>query len=247
MQGDAGPIRHEDVRGLDLRDAFEHRQWSRHVAQRAVERGRLGIEAPALVGVGEQGLNLGGEPQLALCLDPEERLFSGAVARQDEALTSIVPDGEAEHAFEPRYTVGTEPLVQGDDGLDVARRAERIAGPDARVAQLARVVDLAVTDHPDGAVGILKRLVAGGEVHDGQAAGAETGALVAHDAFAVGTAVRERGRHGRDAVGVLERSAGEGDGAEDAAHYRPLPRPRGGGGGWEGGETVRGRQGPYAA
>src|SRR2546430_2254591 len=129
---------------------------------------------------------------------------------------------------------GPEPLIQRHDRLDVARRTERIPRMLAFLAQRRRVVDLAVADHPDRVVGTLERLVAGGEVHDGEAARAEAGPLVAHDALAVGAAVREGGGHRADAAGVPQRCTGERDGAEEAAHYRTaLPPPRlGGCGGW---------------
>src|SRR5256885_12959850 len=49
------------------------------------------------------------------------------------------------------------------------------------------------------AIGALKRLVTGGQVHDGQTAGAQERALVPYDALPVGTAVGQRGGHGGDA------------------------------------------------
>src|SRR5207245_11522924 len=177
-------------------------------------------------------------------LDPKERLLAGAVAREDQALATVGADGEAEHTVEPPDGVGPESLVQRDDGLDVARGPERVPGADPLLAQLPRVVDLAVAHHPDGSVGILKRLIAGGEVHDREATSADAGALVTHDALAVRATVREGGGHGGDAVRVSEGIAGERDSSKDATHYRTLPPPRGG---WGGREEERARQGPYAA
>ena len=57
-------------------------------------------------------------------------------------------------------------------------------------AQLAVVVDLAVADQPDRAVGVAQRLLAAFEVDDRQAAMPERRALVVIDAFAVGAAMR---------------------------------------------------------
>src|SRR5207237_8963302 len=98
---------------------------------------------------------------------------------QDQTAARIVPQGEPEHALEPWHGVGAESLIQRHDRLDVARRAERVARPRAFFAQRWRVLDLAVADHPDRVVGTLERLVAGGQVHDGEAAGAQARALVA--------------------------------------------------------------------
>jgi hypothetical protein len=230
----------------ELRDAVEHRVRGGDVAERAVQRRCRGVHAARLVGVDEQRLDLRGEPQLAVHLCPKQRLLTGAVARQHQPLVPVVPHRHPEHPLEPADAVRPEALVQRHDGLDVAGRAERIAGARILAAQLRGVVDLAVANHPDGAIGALERLIAGGQVHDGEPAGAQARARVADGALAVGAAVRERGRHRGQAVGVLERRARERDGAEDAAHYRrflPPPRLGGSGGGGGGG----GWQGPYAA
>src|SRR2546422_4548247 len=181
-----------------------------------------------LVGVGEQRLHLRRESQLAVHFRPKQRLLTGAVAREHQPPVPVVPHRQPEHPLEPCDAVRTEALIQRNDRLDVARRAEGITGEGILAAQLRRVVDLAVANHPDGAIGVLEWLVAGGQVHDGEPAGTQPRALVTHDALAVGTAMSQRGCHGRYAVGMLERGARERDGAEDAAHYRPLPPGRGG-------------------
>ena len=230
--------------GRELRNAVEHGVGGWDVAECAVQGRRGGAHAARLVGVGEQRLNLRREPQLAVDLGPKERLFAGAVARQHQPTVPVVPHRQAEHSFEPTHAVRAEALIQRNDRLDITRRAERITGEGILAAQLGRVVDLAVADHPDGRIGALERLVAGGQVHDGEPAGAQARALVTHDALSVGPPVGERGGHGGHAVGMLERGARERDGAEDAAHYRTPPPRRGGWGGWGGGG---GRHGPYAA
>src|SRR5437870_2904046 len=163
------------------------------------------------------------------------RSLTGAVAREHQPPVPVVARRQPDPPLEPGDAVRGEALIERNDRLDVARRAEGIPGEGILAAQLRRVVDLAVANHPDGAIGVLERLVAGGQVHDGESAGTQPCALVAHDALAVGTAMSQRGRHGRYAVGMLERGARERDGAEDAAHYRPLPPRRGA------------SHGPYAA
>ena len=207
-----------------LVDAVEHRVRRGDVAERGEERRRGRGDAAGLVGKGEQGLDLGGEAQLVAGSGPEQRLLPGAVARQYEALTGVVPDRQPEHPLELGDAVGAVPGVQGDDGLDVALRPERIPGALAALAQLRGVVDLAVADHPDGAVGALKRLIAGGQVHDREPAGAEARARVADDALAVRPAVGEGGGHRGEPLGVTEGRAGEGHRAEDAAHRSPPSR-----------------------
>jgi len=215
-----------------------------HVSQRRVQARRDVVHAARLIREDEQGLDLGGEPQLAGHIGPKQRLFAGAVAGEHQASLGVVPHGQPEHALQPAHAVGAEARVQRHDRFDVARRTERIAGAGAFVAQLASVVDLAVADHPDRAVRTLERLIAGREIHDGEPAGAQARPLVPDDALPVRAAVRECRGHCRDAVGMFERGARERDGAENAAHYRTTPPPRGGWGGFGGWETPRGRQGP---
>src|SRR5207237_4527280 len=107
-------------------------------------------------------------------------------ARQHASAPRLVPDREAEHPLEPRDGVRAEPLVEGNDRFDVAVRAEGIAPCGRFLPQRRRIVDLAVADHPDLAVGALERLVAGREIHDGEPARTHARALVTDDAFAVG-------------------------------------------------------------
>jgi hypothetical protein len=62
-------------------------------------------------------------------------------------------------------------------------------------AQLAVVVDLAVTDQHDRASCVLQRLPAAGQIDDRQAAMAECHEIVMIDAFTVRAAMRQRVQH----------------------------------------------------
>src|SRR5438132_4574528 len=188
------------------------------VSQCVIQRQRLAVEPAGLVGELEQRLDLGREPELAIDFGPEQRLLAGAIAREHQALARVVPDGQPEHSLEARDGVRPKPVVVRYDRLDVAVRAERVA-PGARfAAQVGRVVDLAVADHPDLAVRTLERLVAGREVHDREAPRADSGPLVSDDAFAVRAAVAERGRHSRERLRLPQRTFPPRYRAEDAAH-----------------------------
>ena len=85
-------------------------------------------------------------------------------------------------------------------------------------SQRGRIVDLAVADHPDRAVRILERLVARGEVHDGEAARADARPLMADDALAVRAAVAQHGSHPLDGLRIAQRRVPQRYRAEDAAH-----------------------------
>src|SRR5206468_2169294 len=179
----------------------------------------------------EQRLDFRREAQLAAHVGPEQRLFTGAIARQQQPALAVVPDGEPEHALEPRDGVGSIALVKRNDRFDVAAGAKWIvpSGSGGFAAQIVRVVDLAVAHHPDLAVGALEWLITGGEIHDGEAARADACALMADDALPVGAAMLQRRRHARDVIRIAQRCAPPPPPAvrryrpEDAAHgpYSP--------------------------
>ena len=78
-----------------------------------------------------------------------------------------------------------------------------------RGAQLAVVVDLAVEDHPDGAVLVGDRLVAGRDVDDAQAPHAERDAVLDVEALVVRSAVADDVAHALQQRGpLLARGAG---------------------------------------
>src|SRR2546427_2336969 len=70
--------------------AREHGVRRRHVAERRVEGGRVRVQAPGLVGIGEERLDLRGEPQLAADLGPEERLRSEEHTSELQSQSNLV-------------------------------------------------------------------------------------------------------------------------------------------------------------
>ena len=199
-------------------NTVEHRVGRRDVSQRVVQAKRLAIQPARLVGKLEQRLDLRCESQFAVDFGPEQRFLASAIAREHESAPRLIPDREAEHPLEPGHGIRAEPLVVGDDRLDVAVRAEGITPCGRFPSQLGSIVDLAVADHPDLAVGTLKRLVAGREIHDGEPACPDARALVTDDAFAVGAAVAQRRGHPRERLGMPQRRFTPRYRTEDAAH-----------------------------
>ena len=93
-------------------------------------------------------------------------------------------------------------------------------------AQPLEVVDLAVEDDPDGAVLVVDRLVAAGEVDDREPAHPERGAVPREPALPVGPAMHDRGQHPLDA-GVARGRRRLAPDAADAAHQEAVPASRG--------------------
>ena len=199
-------------------DSGEHRVWRGHIAQCPIERECLAVQFAGLIGKFEQRLHFGREPELAGDLGPEQRLLTGAVAREQESFARLIPHRQSEHAVESRDRVGSMALVERHDCFDVAGRPKRVAPRFRFTPQVRRVIDLAVAHHPNGAVGTLERLITGGEIHDREAARPDARALVSHDAFPVWSAVPQRRRHARQRFRMAQHRAARRYGSEDAAH-----------------------------
>src|SRR5205823_8199219 len=133
---------------------------------------------------------------------------------------AVVPDRDREHAAEPAREVVAVLLVQVDEDLGVAARAEAVAGGLELPPELLVVVDLAVLDDVDGAVLVRDRLVARLEVDDREPAGGERDAAVEERPVAVGPAMPQRRAHRGKAVSV-DGAGSRGD-AADPAHCCPL-------------------------
>ena len=208
----------QDRRRRQLVDPFEHRVRRRDVPERVIQRKGLSVYASRLIGKLQQRLDLRREPKLALDLGPEERLLARSIAREHQAATRIIPDREAKHPFQSRDRAGAKALVKRHDVFDVAARSKRVAPGRRFAAQRGRIVDLTVAHHPDLSVGTLERLIARGEIHDGEAARADAGALVPDDALTVRAAVTQRSRHPLHRLRKTQWGSASRYRAEDAAH-----------------------------
>src|SRR5205823_8337488 len=132
----------------------------------------------------------------------EERLDAQPVAGEHETLDAAIPDREREHSVQPGHRVGPVLLVEVDDRLAVARRAEPMATRLEGRTELAIVVDLAVAHDPHGACLVLERLRAALHVDDGEPAMPERDLPVGPPPLTVRAAVGERGGHPADESGV---------------------------------------------
>ncbi len=176
------------------------------------------------LGQGQQRLELAGEGQAAASgvVAIDQRLLAHPVAGQDERAAGRVPDRQGEHpaqqAEHPRPLV----LVEVDEDLGVALRAERMPLGLQPTAQRGEVVDLAVEDRPDGAVLVRERLMPAGQVDDRQPAEAQRGVVVAIGPGVVRPAVDEPVRHRLErASGIAP--AGSDHTAPQMPHMPPSP------------------------
>ncbi len=150
----------EHRRGRKLLDAAEDRLRRRHVAEAHVRIERVRIQLGAEAGQREDRLRLAREHQpLAVAVDVE-RLDAEPIAPDQQPPAARVPEREGVHAVQVTREVVAVLGVEMQDRLAVGAGLEPVAARLEVAAQLAEVVDLAVRDEPQRAVGVRERLVA---------------------------------------------------------------------------------------
>ena len=166
-------------------------------------------------GVLEQRLDLGGEHERAVARGPVQGFLPDRIAGEEEAPAPFIPNHEREHAGQVLDAGIAVALIEVQDHLGVAVRAEARSLGDEPLAQLGIVVDLPV-EHEAGPVRPEHGLCSVLEVDDRQPPVAQPYAPVrAHEyPLAVRSAVAQRVPHAHDelrrdrarAVRVLEYS-----------------------------------------
>ena len=162
-----------------------------------------------------QRLQLRAEHERAVVPRVVERLDAEVVAREEELAAAAVPQREREHAGEPVEQSAPHAFQPWTSTSPSPCVREHVAGRRELAPQRAEVVDLAVEDDGDRAVGGHERLPAAGEVDHRQPAMAESDRAVEVKAVGVGAAMRERRGHRGQRVA---RAGIVGEVAGDAAH-----------------------------
>ena len=121
---------------------------------------RVGIEPAFCRRIGQQRPDLRGEREgrrgpIVQRLDPV------GVARQQQLGVALVPDRQRKHPHQAGQHGYAIAQVQGEDGFGIAVRTEHIALCGEFGAKLSVVIDFAVVDDCQCAVGGHHRLVAG--------------------------------------------------------------------------------------
>jgi hypothetical protein len=216
----------EQVPGGELAHRAEHRPRGEHGAARQVllQRGR--VEAAGQVGQREERLQLGREREPPVVERVDERLDPERVAGEDEPAARAVPQREREHPAQPGDEARPALLVQVDDDLRVAARAQPVPAPGQLVAQPPEAVDLAVADRAHVARLVDDGLVAAGGVDEREAPHRQRDRAVLQLARAVGSPVGQ-GRGHRTRRGQVPGRPVAPQLARDAAHALRLPPARG--------------------
>ena len=205
--------------GFELPGLLEHGARLGRVAEREVLLHRQRIDVALQAAVQHQRLQLGAEDQPTVVKHGVMHgLDAQAVASHEELLARAVPQRKREHAAQPCHAVRAPGPPGVDDDLGVALGAEGQAQALQLRHQLAVVVDLAVEDDDDAAVGTVQRLLAGGDVDDGQPPVAEAQARLDVQAAFIRAAMVLRVVHAPEHDGVGLALAARVEEAGDATH-----------------------------
>ncbi len=216
--GLAAPDR-ERVRRRQLGGARIDGARLRNVAEREILFDRKRIELAPEARMGQQRLELGAEDEQPVGQQRVmKRLHAEPVAREEQRLPVAVPQREGEHAAEA-LDAGFAPLLPGmDDHLGIAPGVKAVAALGELGNQLLVVVDLAVEHDHHAAVLVEQRLLARGQIDDGQPPMAEAEPRLEVQPALVGSAVVLRLVHARDEIARDRPRALQVHDADDAAH-----------------------------
>jgi hypothetical protein len=116
------------------------------------------------------------------------------VARHEQRLLLLVPDGEREHAAQPRHDPLPPLFPTVQDHFGVGRRGEGVARREFS-ADVVVVVDLAVEDDDDRTVFIVDRLPATLEIDDREPLEGQAGAATGIVAVPIRSSMPNGGVH----------------------------------------------------
>ncbi len=122
----------------------------------------------------------------------EQRLLAGAIAGEQEPVLARIEERKGEHSGQAPHAIGPVFLVQMEDHLAVALRAERVPLGQKLLPELPEVVDLPVRHQRDAAVLVAHRLIRlGGKIDDREAAMPERARAMLPDALGIRSAVAD--------------------------------------------------------
>src|SRR2546428_6701167 len=108
-------------------------------------------------------------------------------------------------------------LIQMDDHLRIGMRLERVAAADHLLSQCLEVVDLAVEDHPDGAVFVRQRLMTGVQINDAEPPHAQSDVVADKEAAVIRSPMRDGRAHALHFFSA-DRAASEAQNSRNATH-----------------------------
>src|SRR5687768_14734138 len=97
---------------------------------------------------------------------PVQRLFPHAIAGEEQTFAPFVPKSNRKHSIEPMQCFVAPLLVGVHDHFRIALRSETVPSALQLIAQLLKIVDLAVEHDNDGAILIAYGLLPASDVYN---------------------------------------------------------------------------------
>src|ERR1700722_1704847 len=190
-----GCLEFEHVAGRQLLNRQKRSQRVRNVTEIQILQNRFVIYRREFRSHGKNRLDLRPEQQPVARQRVVQRLFSEAIASQQQLAAALVIQRESKHSAELFDTVRAELLIEMNDHFGVAVRSEAMTAFFQFDAQLGKVVDLAIEDNPDSFVFIEYRLMPARQVDDAEASHPHSHASFYKDAFIIGPAMHNGFTH----------------------------------------------------
>ena len=125
----------------------------RHITPEKKTRVSGGLGAGIHGAAGQQGLNLGGEPEGFAVIGVVQGLDAKGIPAQKQAFPDIVPDGKGIHAPQPVHHGLAGFPVEMEQDLGITVGLEVIPPALQPVPQFPIIINFAVEYHPEGLIG----------------------------------------------------------------------------------------------
>ena len=183
--------------GHDLEYGLEECGWSEieSVVQKAVHG--HGVKPPRDAGKSQKRLYFRCEDQGFVRQNRvEKRLLAHPVSGQKKPPVAGLPDGEGEHPDQPGRTVLAPLRIGGQQNFGIGAGLEDMSQRRQFRAQLPEIVDLTVKDKHRTRFGMNDRLIAAGQIDNGQPSGSQGAVAVLIQAFVIRPAMGDTSGHG---------------------------------------------------
>jgi hypothetical protein len=174
------PLGDQEVPGRQLPRLLEDRQGCRDRIEGEERLERVGIDLAGETGLAEQRLQLRCKRERSIRDPVVEGLDPEAVSGEHDPALTRVPERDREHPPQILDERRSTLLIEVNQNLGVALGRERVAPRSQPVHQPAVVINLAVLDHADTTVLARDRLVAAGEIDDGEPPHCEPAGTIDH-------------------------------------------------------------------
>ena len=174
--------------GFQLANGPINRERVRNIRELKVELQGFRIEFKRNFG-GAKALQFAPEVKAAGQIGVVKRLLAKTVANQQHFARFRIPDTKRKHTAQSVQAFDTFLFIQMNQDFGIAVGAEPVPLRDQALAKFFIVVNLAVEDHPYGAIFIRNRLMPGSKIDDAQPSHANPARTLYVKPFIVGTAV----------------------------------------------------------